>query len=162
MSTFKQHNSSPELDTLSREAEALTQILKALEEEHSALINSQAERLEAAIAKKNTALENYAAAKTARESTGLTESIHDAITNHPNLSTEQRTTGIELASAIRITGENCKRLNQRNGMLISSLRDHTQRALNLVRNNDEPNVLLYSQQGDTNTDNGGCRTLGTA
>ena len=151
---------APGLDTLSREAEALTRVLHALEEEHDALVSSDAQRLESAIADKNSALESYMTAKSAREAEGIAQNLQASAANHPQLSAGQRATGVELASTIRTAGESCKTLNHRNGMLISALRDRTQQAINIVRGNDV-GVTLYGQQGDAHLD-GGSRVLGTA
>ena len=150
----------PELDVLSKEAEALASVLKALEEEHDALISSDPQRVEDAVKRKNEALDGYMSAKTQRESMGISNSIRDAIANHPHLSAGQRASGIELASAMRAAGEHCKTLNQRNGILISALREHTTRALNLVRGN-ESGVTLNGQQGNADSEMGS-RILGTA
>jgi flagellar biosynthesis/type III secretory pathway chaperone len=147
------------LDTLAREAEALTRVLHALEAEHDALITSDAEGLESAIADKNDALEGYMSAKSAREAEGVSHNLQ-TVTNHPRLSAGQQATGVELASTIRAAGESCKTLNHRNGMLISALRDRTQQAINIVRGNDS-GVTLYGQQGNAHLD-GGSRVLGTA
>lgn len=151
----------PELDFLSREAEALTVVLKALEEEHAALISNDPARLESAVSEKNSALDRYMAAKASREAQGISDNIKDAIANHPRLSEGQRASGIELATAMRAAGENCQKLNQRNGMLIHALRDHTKRALNLVRGG-ESGVTLYGQQGRADDPDAGSRVLGTA
>jgi len=146
---------------LAREAEALTRVLHALEAEHDALITSDAERLESAIADKNDALEGYMTAKSAREAVGITQNLETVTNpNPPQLSAGQRATGFELSSAIRVAGESCKSLNHRNGMLISALRDRTQQAINIVRGNDT-GVTLYGQQGNAHLD-GGSRVLGTA
>lgn len=150
----------PELDVLSKEAEALTAVLQCLEEEHSALVENDASRLEDAVTDKNAALDRYLQAKSDREARGLGNNIRDAIANHPQLSAGQRASGIELASAMRAAGESCKKLNQRNGMLISALRDHTQRALSMVRGADV-GVTLYGQHGNTDPESGS-RVLGTA
>ena len=159
LAAAEQDTLSPGLDTLAREAEALTRVLHALEAEHDALITSDAERLESAIADKNAALEGYMTAKSAREAVGITQNL-ETVTNHPQLSAGQRATGVELGSAIRVAGESCKTLNHRNGMLISALRDRTQQAINIVRGNDT-GVTLYGQQGNAHLD-GGSRVLGTA
>ena len=150
----------PGLDTLAREAEALTRVLHALEEEHDALVTSETERLESAIADKNEALEGYMTAKSAREAEGITQNLQATVASHPQLSAGQRATGVELASTIRLAGESCKTLNHRNGMLISALRDRTQQAINIVRGSDV-GVTLYGQQGNAHLD-GGSRVLGTA
>ena len=159
LAAAEQDTLAPGLDTLAREAEALTRVLHALEAEHDALITSDAERLESAIADKNDALEGYMTAKSAREAVGITQNL-ETVTNHPQLSAGQRATGFELSSAIRVAGESCKTLNHRNGMLISALRDRTQQAINIVRGNDT-GVTLYGQQGNAHLD-GGSRVLGTA
>ena len=155
----EQNTRAPGLDTLAREAEALTRVLHALEEEHDALVNSDAERLESAIADKNDALEGYMTAKNAREADGISQNLQ-AVASHPQLSAGQRATGVELASTIRVAGESCKTLNHRNGMFIAALRDRTQQAINIVRGNDM-GVTLYGQQGNAHLD-GGSRVLGTA
>ncbi len=155
----EQDTLAPGLDTLAREAEALTRVLHALEAEHDALVNSDAERLENAIADKNDALEVYMTAKSTREAEGISQNLQ-SMANHPRLSAGQRATGVELASTIRVAGESCKTLNHRNGMLISALRDRTQQAINIVRGNDT-GVTLYGQQGNAHLD-GGSRVLGTA
>ena len=155
----EQNTSAPGLDTLAREAEALTRVLHALEAEHDALVNSDAEQLESAIAEKNEALEVYMTAKSTREAEGSSQNLQ-SVANHPRLSSGQLATGVELASTIRAAGESCKTLNHRNGMLISALRDRTQQAINIVRGNDT-GVTLYGQQGNAHLD-GGSRVLGTA
>ena len=151
---------APELDTLAQEAEALARVLHALEEEHNALVSSDAQRLESAIADKNSALDGYMSAKSAREAKGLDQNLHTKVAQHPALSAGQRATGLELASAIRAAGESCKALNHRNGMLISALRDRTQQAISIVRGN-ECGVTLYGSQGNASQE-GGSRVLGTA
>ena len=149
-----------ELDTLAREADALARVLHALEEEHDALVTSDAGRLESAIAYKNAALEGYLSAKSDREARGMGDDLGSAVGNNPQLSAGQRATGLELVGTIRTAGEHCKTLNQRNGMLISALRDRTQQAINIVRGGDS-GVTLYGQQGNAHLDNGS-RVLGTA
>lgn len=149
-----------ELDTLAREADALARVLHALEEEHDALVTSDAGRLESAIADKNAALEGYLSAKSDREARGMGDDLGSAVGNNPQLSAGQRATGLELVGTIRTAGEHCKTLNQRNGMLISALRDRTQQAINIVRGGDS-GVTLYGQQGNAHLDNGS-RVLGTA
>ena len=52
LAAAEQDTLAPGLDTLAREAEALTRVLHALEAEHDALITSDAERLESEIADK--------------------------------------------------------------------------------------------------------------
>lgn len=159
LAAAEQDTLAPGLDTLAREAEALTRVLHALEAEHDALVTSDAERLESAIADKNDALEGYMTAKSAREAASTSQNL-ESLASHPQLSAGQRATGVELTSTIRLAGESCKTLNHRNGMLISALRDRTQQAINIVRGNDT-GVTLYGQQGNAHLD-GGSRVLGTA
>ena len=158
--TGTQDTMAPELDTLAREADALARVLHALEEEHHALISSDAQRLESAIADKNSALDGYMNAKSAREANGLEQNFQGAVAQHPGFSAGQRATGMELASAIRTAGESCKALNHRNGMLISALRDRTQQAIKIVRGG-ESGVTLYGSQGNARPDSDS-RVLGTA
>lgn len=160
MNAAADQNLGSELDILSREAEELSTVLRALEEEHSALVENDPQRLEEAVSEKNAALDRYMVTKAEREAKGISDNITQAIASHPKLSAGQRASGIEIASALRATGEHCKKLNQRNGMLISALRDHTQRAMNIVRGG-ESGVTLYGQQGNTDQ-NGGSRVLGRA
>ena len=65
-----------------------------------------------------------------------------------------------LASQLRIAGEQCQHLNQRNGMLIAGLRERTQSALGILRSG-ESSVTLYGQQGEAAQDMGS-RIIGTA
>ena len=88
------------------------------------------------------------------------DDLSGAVGNNPQLSAGQRATGMELVGTIRAAGEHCKTLNQRNGMLISALRDRTQQAINIVRGGGS-GVTLYGQQGNAHLDNGS-RVLGTA
>ena len=150
----------PELDSLAREADALAKVLHALEAEQDALVNSDAGRLEDAIADKNAALDGYLSAKTDREARILDEDLSGAVANHPQLSAGQRATGMELVGSIRAARQDCKAPNQRNGMLISALRDRTQQAIHIVRGGDS-GLTLYGQQGNAHLDNGS-RVLGTA
>ena len=103
LAAAEQDTLAPGLDTLAREAEALTRVLHALEAEHDALITSDAERLESAIADKNDALEGYMTAKSAREAVSTSQNL-ETLASHPQLSAGQRATGVELTSTIRLAG----------------------------------------------------------
>jgi flagellar biosynthesis/type III secretory pathway chaperone len=151
---------TPELSLLAQEADALSAVLHALEAEHAALLEGDAEALETAVAAKQTALSNHAQISRQRESAGLRNSITDYVRQHPKLTNGQRVTGMEIADRLRATGENCQALNQRNGRLIAGLRERTQSALTVLRAG-EVGVMLYGQQGESSKDMGS-RVLGTA
>ena len=152
--------SSPALNTLAREAEALSNVLFALEAEHQALTHGDAVALESAVADKARALAAHSDARQHRESAGIGPNIQSAVEQNSSFDANQRAAGLALASQLRTAGEQCKQLNQRNGMLIAGLRERTQSALGILRSG-ESGVTLYGQQGEAARDMGS-RVLGTA
>ncbi len=150
---------APEFALLAQEAETLTEMLRALEQEHDALIEGDSARLEEAVAAKAAALELHAQLRAQREARGLTDISHDAIAQRPDLNEGQKATGLELIERLRASGVACQKLNNRNGMMISSLKDRTHRALTVLRG--APDVTLYGNRGNADPDMGS-RVLGTA
>lgn len=147
--------SSPELVALENELSALEAVHAALEQEYSALVDSQAERLEIAVAEKARLLDTLVERRRARELLTGTGSLRE----HVNLKMAGNPAATALVDKLQAIGEECKKINVRNGQLIGGLREMTSGALGILRG--EPVVTLYGQSGDSACDLGS-RSLGTA
>lgn len=145
---------------LSHELETLTRVVETLDIEHEALLGSDAGRLEQAVAAKQRAIAEHVKARHARESLGLRDQLRDQIESHPGFFNGLKQKALEYVDGLRENGVISKRANQRNGMLIAGLRDHTRSALGVLRP-DAANVTLYGQQGSAE-DTMGSRFLGSA
>jgi flagellar biosynthesis/type III secretory pathway chaperone len=156
------HASSAEAiaQALAHELETLTQVVETLDIEHEALMGSDAGRLEQAVAAKQRAIAAHAQARHARESLGLKEGLRQQIESHPGFFNGLKEGALEHVDALRENGAKSKNANQRNGMLISGLRERTRSALSLLRP-DAANVTLYGEQGSAE-DTMGSRFLGSA
>ena len=156
------HASSAEAiaQALAHELETLTQVVETLDIEHEALLGSDAGRLEQAVAAKQRAIAAHAEARHTRESLGLKEGLRQQIESHPGFLNGLKDRALEHVDALRENGAKSKNANQRNGMLISGLRERTRSALSLLRP-DAANVTLYGEQGSAE-DTMGSRLLGSA
>ena len=156
------HASSAEAITraLSQELEALTQVIETLDIEHEALLGSDAERLEQAVAAKQRAIATYAQVRYAREALGLKDNLRQQVESHPGFFNGLKDAALANIDALRENGARSKNANQRNGMLIAGLRERTRTALGLLRP-DAANVTLYGQGGSAE-DTMGSRLLGSA
>ena len=145
---------------LEYELETLTQVVETLDIEHEALMGSDAERLEQAVAAKQRAIATHAQARHEREKLGLKEGLRAQIESHPGLFNGLRDRALACVDELREKGEASKSANQRNGMLIAGLRERTRSALTLLRP-DAANVTLYGNRGSAE-DTMGSRLLGSA
>ena len=156
------HASSAEAiaNALTHELEMLRQVIETLDIEHDALLGSDAERLEQAVAAKQRAIAAYAQARHAREALGLKDNLRQQVESHPGFFNGLKDAALTSIDALRENGARSKNANQRNGMLIAGLRERTRTALGLLRP-DATNVTLYGQGGSAE-DTMGSRLLGSA
>jgi len=156
------HASSAEAiaDALARELETLMQVVETLDIEHEALLGSDAGRLEQAVAAKQRAIAAHAQARHTRESLGLRDNLKQQVDSHPGFFNGLKEAALESIEGLREHGAHSKKANQRNGMLIAGLREHTRTAIGLLRP-DAANVTLYGQGGSAE-DTMGSRLLGSA
>ena len=156
------HASSAEAiaQALVRELETLTQVVETLDIEHEALLGSDAERLEQAVAAKQRAIAAHAQARHEREILGLRENLRAQIESHPGFFNGLKAQALDTVDVLREKGTASKNANQRNGMLIAGLRERTRSALTLLRP-DAANVTLYGNRGSAE-DTMGSRLLGSA
>lgn len=156
------HTSSAEslAQALAYELETLTQVVETLDIEHEALIGSDPERLEQAVAAKQRAIVAHAQASHERESLGLRSELQQQIESHPGFLDGLKEQALGHVEALRENGVRSKKANERNGMLIAGLRERTRAALGLFRH-DAANVTLYGQQGAAENTLGS-RLLGSA
>ena len=145
---------------LVRELETLTQVVETLDIEHEALLGSDAERLEQAVAAKQRAIAAHARARHERETLGLRENLRAQIESHPGFFNGLKAQALDTVDLLREKGAASKNANQRNGMLIAGLRERTRSALTLLRP-DAANVTLYGNRGSAE-DTMGSRLLGSA
>lgn len=142
------------------ELETLTQVIETLDIEHEALIGSDAQRLEQAVAAKQRAITAHAQARNERENLGLRDSLRPQIESHPGFFANLKESTLACIDDLGKKGAASKEANQRNGMLIAGLRERTRSALTLLRP-DSINVSLYGQRGSAE-DTMGSRLLGSA
>jgi flagellar biosynthesis/type III secretory pathway chaperone len=147
-------------NALAQELETLTQVVETLDIEHDALLGTDAERLEQAVAAKQRAIAAHAQARHSRESLGLREGLRAQIETHPGFFNGLKDQALASVDALHDKGAISKNANQRNGMLIAGLRERTRSALNLLRP-DAANVTLYGNRGSAE-DTMGSRLLGSA
>ena len=145
---------------LVRELETLTQVIETLDIEHEALLGSDAERLEQAVAAKQRAIAAHAQARHERETLGLRENLRAQIESHPGFFNGLKAQALDTVDVLREKGAASKNANKRNGMLIAGLRERTRSALTLLRP-DAANVTLYGNRGSAE-DTMGSRLLGSA
>lgn len=145
---------------LVRELETLTQVVETLDIEHEALLGSDAERLEQAVAAKQRAIAAHAQARHERETLGLRENLRAQIESHPGFFNGLKAQALDTVDVLREKGAASKNANKRNGMLIAGLRERTRSALTLLRP-DAANVTLYGNRGSAE-DTMGSRLLGSA
>ena len=156
------HASSAEsiADALAYELETLTQVVETLDIEHEALLDSDADRLEQAVAAKQRAVTAHVQARHNREALGLRDGLRAQIESHPGFSNGLKQRALDDIDALRENSAKSKNANQRNGMLIASLRERTRSALGILRP-DAANVTLYGNRGSAE-DTMGSRLLGSA
>ena len=156
------HASSAEAiaEALAHELETLTRVVETLDIEHEALLGSDAERLEQAVAAKQRAIAAHAQARHERETLGLRENLRAQIESHPGFFNGLKAQALDTVDVLREKGAASKNANQRNGMLIAGLRERTRSALTLLRP-DAANVTLYGNRGSAE-DTMGSRLLGSA
>ena len=156
------HASSAEdiVRALANELETLTQVVETLDIEHDALMGSDAQRLEQAVAAKQRAITTHAQARYEREMLGLRENLRAQVESHPGFFNGLQNQALACIDELRVKGEASKSANQRNGMLIAGLRERTRSALTLLRP-DAANVTLYGNRGSAE-DTMGSRLLGSA
>jgi len=142
------------------ELETLTQVIETLEIEHEALIGSDAQRLEQAVAAKQRAITAHARARNERENLGLRDSLRPQVESHPGFFANLKERTLACIDDLGEKGAASKEANLRNGMLIAGLRERTRSALTLLRP-DSANVSLYGQRGSAEHTMGS-RLLGSA
>ena len=142
------------------ELETLTQVIETLDIEHEALVGSDAQRLEQAVAAKQRAITSHAQARSQRENLGLRDNLRPQVESHPGFFTSLKDRTLACIDDLGEKGTASKEANQRNGMLIAGLRERTRSALTLLRP-DAANVSLYGQKGSAE-DTMGSRLLGSA
>ena len=145
---------------LDNELETLTQVVETLDIEHDALMGSDAQRLEQAVAAKQRAITTHAQARYEREMLGLREDLRAQVESHPGFFNGLQNQALACIDELRVKGEASKNANQRNGMFIAGLRERTRSALTLLRP-DAANVTLYGNRGSAE-DTMGSRLLGSA
>lgn len=162
MTNADSHASSADAiaQALVRELETLTQVVETLDIEHEALLGSDAERLEQAVAAKQRAIAAHAQARHERETLGLRENLRAQIESHPGFFNGLKAQALDTVDVLREKGAASKNANKRNGMLIAGLRERTRSALTLLRP-DAANVTLYGNRGSAE-DTMGSRLLGSA
>lgn len=104
---------------LKYEVETLTHVVETLGIEHKALMVSDAERLEQAVAAKQRAIATHAQARHEREKLGLKEGLRAQVLSHPGLFNGLRDRALACLDELREKGEASKSANQRKGMLIA-------------------------------------------
>lgn len=156
------HSNAPQViaDALELELETLIQVVETLDIEHEALMGSDADRLEQAVAAKQNAIAAHISARHQREALGLKEALAEQIKSHPGFVNGLQARALEVVAELRELGQTSRDANQRNGMLIAGLRERTRNALELLRP-DAANIKLYGQGGSAE-DTMGSRLLGSA
>lgn len=162
MTPADSHSNAPQViaDALECELETLIQVVETLDIEHEALMGSDADRLEQAVAAKQNAIAAHIAARHHREALGLKEALAEQIESHPGFVNGLQARALEVVAELRELGQTSRDANQRNGMLIAGLRERTRSALELLRP-DAANIKLYGQGGSAE-DTMGSRLLGSA
>jgi flagellar biosynthesis/type III secretory pathway chaperone len=147
------------IDALRGERAALEAVRDALVAEHSALTDAEGAQLETAVAEKNLAIDALVHRRSEREAViGRADLRKAVVAQYEDGSPAQRQ-ALETVADLQQLGQECQRLNQRNGLLISGLRDMTANALGVLRG--EPSVQLYGQSGER-AENLSSRVIGTA
>lgn len=131
---------------LGKELETLKQVIETLDIEYEALMDSDPERLERAVAAKQRAITAHVQARHKRESLGLREDFRQQIESHPRFFNGLKEQTLTLIDALQVNGKKSKNANHRNGMLIAGLRERTRSALGVLRP-DSANVTLYGKKG---------------
>jgi flagellar biosynthesis/type III secretory pathway chaperone len=146
------------LTALQAELDALIAVRDALMAEHDALTESAAARLETAVSEKNVAIAELTARRDQREALLGRDSLRVAVTQffEEGINRQQ---ALSTVDHLQQLGQECQRLNRRNGLLISGLREMTTSALGILRG--ESTVRLYGQSGGRD-EALGSRVIGTA
>ncbi len=148
------------VQALAHELETLTQVIETLDIEHEALMGSDAERLEQAVAVKQRAIAAHAQARHMREALGLKTNLREQVESHPGFLDSLKDSALSSIESLRESGARSKNANQRNGMLIAGLRERTRATLGLLRP-DAASITLYGQGGSAEGTMGS-RLLGSA
>jgi len=134
-------------ELLSAELERIRDLEAALQAEHEALVNNDADALEAATRDKNAAIAAQQEQQ-ARRSAWLLSRGMDAAASLDD--TIRAVSGSEQLEALREAmvqhARRCQDNNRRNGALILRLQDRTRDALNILRQSDAQ-PALYSTSG---------------
>ena len=135
------HASSAEAiaEALAHELETLTQVVETLDIEHEALMGSDAERLEQAVAAKQRAIAAHAQARHAREALGLKDNLQQQVESHPGFFNGLKDRALEHVDALRENGAKSK-----NAMHIHSV---YKLPLQLQTQNHETNEGFYFDLG---------------
>ena len=145
---------------LQAEIATLGRIAALLDEEHAALLGSDAEALESITTRKNSAIAAHQAQQEQRFSwmtaAGVArDSSLDTLLDQAGGPPACATLASELAE---LAGE-CQLRNRRNGGLIVRLQDRTRSALDILRREESSNIYSLSGAREQQTDS---RTLGKA
>ena len=148
------------VDVLDKELNTLVYVMEMLDVEHEALIGSDAERLEQAVAAKQNAINAHLKARHDREAIGLKDALREQIEAHPTLVNGLKARAIEIVHDLEKLALKSKELNTRNGRLISGLQDRTTSAIRVLRP-EAANITLYGDSGSAENTMGS-RLLGSA
>lgn len=135
------------LSALRRELHSLELVRSALDTESLALSEGDVSKIESSIHSKEAALVNHQRIMDQRPPAG------EGHAANPDIAA--------LQDRLSALANECKEMNQQNGILISKLSDRTRAALNVLRSIDDMTVL-YSSSGVEAATGKGSRVLGKA
>ena len=135
------------LNALRREQNSLELVLHALSEESLALSTGDAASIESSIQNKEVALANHQLIMGQRPSANADQAANPDIA--------------ALQERLAALANECRELNQQNGILISKLSARTRTALNVLQGTEDMTVL-YSESGVEGAAGKGSRVLGKA
>lgn len=135
------------LNALQREQNSLELVHHALSEESLALSTGDAASIESSIQNKEVALANHQLIMGQRPSANADHAANPDIA--------------ALQERLAALANECRELNQQNGILISKLSDRTRTALNVLQGTEDMTVL-YSASGVEGAAGKGSRVLGKA
>ena len=145
---------------LAAELNSLKDVESALQAESDALRGLVPANLESAVADKSQALMTFAQLRSNREALLGQLNLEEALDAYAATDEAEHSNAKALLQSLDELGENCKELNQNNGLLIGGLKDRAERSLSLLRSG-EAGVTLYGEGGNRDSDLGS-RSLGTA
>jgi len=156
------HASDPQtlVAALDSELDTLTKVLDMLDIEHEALLGKDPERLEQAVVAKQKAIAGHLQSRCHRESLGLKDSLREQLETHPTLVNGLREKALDLVTQLSELALTSKNMNNRNGKLISGLKERTNTTLQVLRP-EAASITLYGDSGSAENTMGS-RLLGSA